>query len=328
MRTATRYILVFIALAFNTLNAKSQSTTDSGIFKIIGYYSLQSAMKADIKNVPFTKLTHINLYFLNPDSNGVFSKELNELIPFIKAAHAKNVKVLASIGGGGKHAYYAKLLKDGYRQLLINNLVSIVHQTAVDGVDVDIEGSDIDENYDNFVIELAAALHQEHKLVTAAVAVYFKNDYTDKALAQYDFVNLMSYDHTGAWAPQKPGPHSTYDQAVEDLSYFRVMRKIPKEKIVLGVPFYGYGYGPTLTKRGLTLNYDHIVSDYSGAELTDEFDIGEGKTLYYNGMPTMKLKTNLAKHEASGIMIWQISGDAPAPKSLLDVIYQSSKENK
>ena len=82
------------------------------------------------------------------------------------------------------------------------------------------------------------------------------------------------------------------------------------------------------TTRGLTLNYDHIVSDYPGAEFTDEFDIGEGKTLYYNGMPTMKLKTNLAKHEASGIMIWQISGDASAPKSLLDVIYQSSRENK
>ncbi len=323
-----KYIFLFFSLGFYVLNAKSQPAIDSGVFRIIGYYSLQSAMKGDFKNVPFNKLTHINVYFLNPDSNGVFSKDFLNLIPFIKAAHAKNVKVLASLGGGGRHSYYAKLLKDSRRQVLINNLVSLVQQTELDGVDVDIEGYDIDENYDNLVVELAAALHQQNKLITAAVAVYFKNDYTDKALSQYDFINLMSYDHTGAWAPQKPGPHSTYDQAVEDLSYFRVMRKIPKEKIVLGVPFYGYGYGPSLTVRGLTLNYDHIVSDYPGAELTDEFDIGEGKTLYYNGMPTIKLKTNLAKHEASGIMIWQISGDAPAPKSLLDVIWQSSKENK
>lgn len=328
MQTRIKYILLITSFSFCVFTAKSQAATDSGIFKIIGYYSLQSAMKGDSKNVPFNKLTHINLYFLNPDSNGVFSKELTELIPFVKAAHAKNVKVLASIGGGGKHAYYTKLLKDGNRAKLINDLVTITQQCELDGIDVDIEGNDIDENYDNLVIELAAALHQQNKLITAAVAVYFKNDYTDKALAQYDFINLMSYDHTGAWAPQKPGPHSTYDQAVEDLSYFRVMRKIPKEKIVLGVPFYGYGYGPTLTTRGLTLNYDRIVADYPGAEFTDEFDIGEGKTFYYNGMPTMKLKTNLAKHEASGIMIWQLSGDAPAPKSLLDVIYQSSKENK
>ncbi|HNP21436.1 MAG TPA: glycosyl hydrolase family 18 protein [Panacibacter sp.] len=328
MQTGIKLILVFISLGFCVFAANGQSTKDSNTFKIIGYYSLQSALKADNKNVPFNKLTHINLYFLNPDSNGVFPGKLSELSPFINTAHAKNVKVLASIGSGGKHAYYAKLLKDTYRQTLINNLVAIVRQTDLDGIDVDIEGNDIDENYDNFVIELTAALHQEHKLITAAVAVYFKNDYTDKALAQFDFINLMSYDHTGAWAPQKPGPHSTYDQAVEDLSYFRMMRNIAKEKIVLGVPFYGYGYGPTLTTRGLTLNYDHIVSDYPGAEFTDEFDIGEGKTLYYNGMPTMKLKTNLAKHEASGIMIWQISGDASAPKSLLDVIYQSSRENK
>lgn len=328
MQNGFKYILVFIGFSFCVSIVKAQATRDSAVFKIIGYYSLQSAMKEESKNVPFRKLTHINLYFLNPDSNGVFSKELNQLIPFVKAAHGKNVKVMASIGGGGRHVYYTKLLRDSNRQKLIDNLVTIVQQTGLDGIDVDIEGNDIDENCDNFVIELAAALHQQSKLITAAVAVYFKNDYTDKALAQYDFINLMSYDHTGPWAPQKPGPHSTYDQAVEDLSYFRVMRKIPKEKIVLGVPFYGYGYGPTLTTRGLTFNYDRIVADYPGAELSDEFDIGEGKTLYYNGMPTMKLKTNLAKHEASGIMIWQISGDAPAPKSLLDVIYQSSKENK
>jgi hypothetical protein len=42
--------------------------------------------------------------------------------------------------------------------------------------------------------------------------------------------------------------------------------------------------------------------------------------MYYNGIPTIKQKTALAKEKASGIMIWQILGDAPGPKSLLGAI--------
>ena len=171
-----------LILVFASLLSAARAQTSA--FRVVGYYSLESAMKEDLKNVPFNKVTHINLYFLNPDSTGNFKYDLSVLIPFIKMAHTKNVKVLASIAGGGRHPYYAKLLKDNKRAMLINNLISMVLQIDLDGIDVDIEGSDIDENYDNFVIELAESLHQHKKLITAAIAVFYKGDLTDKALAQ------------------------------------------------------------------------------------------------------------------------------------------------
>ncbi|HEY6978404.1 MAG TPA: glycosyl hydrolase family 18 protein, partial [Chitinophagaceae bacterium] len=302
---------------------KGQTNNDSTAFRIVGYYSLESAMRTGWKNLPFNKLTHINLYFLNPDSLGNYKPDYSALIPFVKAAHDKNVKVLASIAGGSRHPYYAYLLKDLNRTKLINNLLSIVLTYNLDGIDVDLEGSDIDENYDNFVIELAAVLHEHNKLITAAVAVFYKGDFTDKALAQYDFVSVMSYDHTGAWAPERPGPHSTYAQAVEDLAYFKIERGMPKEKLTLGVPFYGYGFGPTLTTPGISMDYGEIVTTFPGAEFSDELDMGGGRVLYYNGIPTIKTKTRLAKAEASGIMIWQLSGDAQGPKSLLGAIHET-----
>lgn len=307
---------------------KAQTVNKDTAFKIVGYYSLQSALKNDFKSFPFEKITHIDLYFLNPDSLGNFHQNLTALISFINAAHAKHVKVLVSIGGGGKHPYYAKLLKDSSRTTLVNKLIAIAVKYNLDGIDVDLEDKDIDEYYENFVTELASRLHEYNKIITAAIAIYFEASYSDKALAQFDFVNLMSYDHTGAWAPQKPGPHATYLQAFEDLAYFRIIRGIPKEKITLGVPFYGYGFGPDLVKRGITMNYDHIVAKFSGAENKDETDMGKGRTMYYNGMPTIKMKTALAGQEAAGIMIWQLSGDAPPPNSLLDAINETVKKIK
>src|SRR5437868_11525569 len=91
------------AFAFLFSAGKGQTPGNGTPFRIVGYYSLESAMTTDFKNVPFSKLTHINLYFLNPDSSGNFNQDFSALIPFIKGAHDKNVDVLASIAGGGKH---------------------------------------------------------------------------------------------------------------------------------------------------------------------------------------------------------------------------------
>ena len=288
-------------------------------FKVVGYYSINAALKG-VKDVPFKRLTHINLYFLNPDTLGNFTRDLSGLAPFIKAAHRKGVKVLFSIGGGSKQPQYHALLKDDKRSLLVNSFVQMVLQHGLDGIDVDLEGSNIDENYENFVVELATALRVHHKLITAAIAVYYKDQFTDKVLEQYDFVNVMSYDRTGPWRPEKPGPHATFTHAVQDLDYFGTVRKIPKEKMTLGVPFYGYGYGPELTSPAVSMNFKQIVSTFPGAESVDEWGMPGGKIIYYNGIPTMKQKTALAKEKASGIMIWQVLGDAPGSKSLLKTI--------
>jgi len=297
-------------------------------FKVVGYYSLKAALTVDIATFPFERLTHVNLYFLNPDSSGKFRIDLSGLATFVKAAHKKKVKVLPSIAGGGRHDYYHELLKPGKRQKLIDDLVNIVIKYDLDGIDVDLEGPDIDENYQDFVIELKTALTNKNKLTTAAIAVFYKDQLTDSALAAFDFMNLMSYDHTGPWNPSKPGPHSTYQHAFEDLDYFTRERNIPAEKIVLGVGFYGYGFGPELNTPPTSLNYKDIVATFPGADTTDQVLMPGGATMYYNGSETIRRKTLLAKEKASGIMIWQLTGDASGSKSLLSVINQAARSGK
>jgi len=46
----------------------------------------------------------------------------------------------------------------------------------------------------------------------------------------------------------------------------------------------------------------------------------DGMIMYYNGEDTIRKKTLLAKENASGIMIWQILGDAAGDRSLLSLI--------
>jgi chitinase len=316
-----RSFLVFLALIL--LISPLEARQGKSDFKIVGYYSLRSAMN-DIHKFPFNQVTHVNLYFLNPDSLGNFNQDFSALTPFIQKAHKKDVKVLFSIGGGSEHPYYHSLMRDENRAMLVQNIVSLALKYDLDGIDVDLEGRDIDTNYAAFVAELASLLRSHQKIITSAIAVYYKDQFSDKVLSQYDFVNIMVYDRTGPWRPDMPGQHSSYENAVEDLEYFGKERNIPAGRMVLGVPFYGYGFGPELSSRAKSMNYRQIVSEFKGSEKVDEWSMGDGYTMYYNGIPTIVKKTDLAREKASGIMIWQLAGDAKGSKSLLKAINRAA----
>src|SRR5437870_5756878 len=109
MKLSSRLLITIIMLS-SFLN--SEATRGKPKFKVVAYYSLKSAMTDSLENIPFDKLTHINLWFLNPDTAGNFAEDFSALAPFIDAAHNKKVKVLASIGGGSPHPYYHALLRD------------------------------------------------------------------------------------------------------------------------------------------------------------------------------------------------------------------------
>jgi hypothetical protein len=292
---------------------KSAYKDDKG-FPIVAYALCKTPDQ--IATINFAGITHLNYAFANPDSMGNFAYNAC-LDSLVKVAHRNGVKVLASIGGGSAPEYYTKLLKDGNRTRLVGKLTRMAIDYDLDGIDVDLEGDRIDENYEKFVIELATSLKPANKLMTAAIATVYKDQFTDKALQQFDYVTIMTYDKTGPWRPEKPGHHSPYSMAVDDLDYWANTRKLDRKKMYLGLPFYGYSFGPN---GASSMSYKDIVSKFPKSEKKDELKMADGATLYYNGIPTIKKKVQLAKKNAGGIMFWHIGGDAPGDKSLVTVI--------
>src|SRR3954470_24246547 len=180
--------ILFLSVTSFTLSAQNTSSS----FKIVGYYPITQAMKVDTSDVPFDKLTHIILAFVNPDSLGNLSQDFGALIPFTQAAHTHNVKILYSIGGGSYQGQYHALLKEGRRPELIKNLVLKVIQYDADGIDVDLEsgyafGSETDPNYGIFIRELSQSLKSKNKLITAALPSSPGNVVTHEVLTQFDF---------------------------------------------------------------------------------------------------------------------------------------------
>ena len=64
----------------------------------------------------------------------------------------------------------------------------------------------------------------------------------DSVFGHFDFINIMAYDGAGYWDPKAPGQHSPLEFARTNVEHW-FAREPPKVKAVLGVPFYGYGFG-------------------------------------------------------------------------------------
>lgn len=292
------------------------NSTPKPNFRVLGYLYSSSDLKAGFQQVDLSLITDLNIAFINPDAQGSFTTN-PEYANVLSAAHNKNVRVFFSIGGGSPPPHLKELVATAEgRSKLVEGIVKLLDTYDFDGVDIDLENDLINEHYAPFVYAVAKAVKAKNKLVTAALAKWNSDKIADSTLAKYDFINVMSYDATGPWNPGNAGPHSTYSMAVNDFKYYTETRKIASGKILIGLPFYGYGFNGA----PVSMNYKDIIRDYPGSELKDEINIGGG-TVYYNGITTIQSKTKFAvDHGASGVMIWQLLQDSKDDKSLLKAI--------
>ncbi|HWZ21010.1 MAG TPA: glycosyl hydrolase family 18 protein [Cytophagaceae bacterium] len=298
-------------------------------FKVIGYLPTWINYPNSVNNLQLTKLTHINIAFSNPDANGnlIPGDGTNaDVTTVVTAAHAKNVKVFMSMGGAGApgSTYHTLLNTTTSMNKFVDSIVSYATTYNLDGIDVDIEGDVLGPNvtaakYEAFVTALATALHAKHKFMSAALAQWFGSYVTTAAAAQFDWINMMSYDAAIPGSGDAVGQHAPYSMVLDDFNYWNTTKSVPSTNLVVGVPFYGYGWGTDATPNNDEIPYCTIVANYPGADTTDQ--IGSGNdVIYYNGIPTIKKKIAYAKTNASGIMIWELTEDCNDNTSLLSAI--------
>ena len=289
--------------------------------KVVGYVRNWVDLASFSETIDYSKVTHINVAFENPvnDRGELSFNQADEAL--ITKAHSRGVKVLVSIGGGGVpdnsvlKARYFDLIADAKRAGFVEKVSGYLVDHGFDGLDVDLEGPAINDDYGAFISELASTLKQGGKLLTAALSRgYGGGDVPDSALEQLDFLNVMAYDDAGSWDPARPGQHSSLDFAKGDVEYW-AERGVPASKIVLGVPSYGYGFGKAFRKDPYP--YAEIVASYPGAGDSDQV----GETIWYNGVPTIEAKTRYAADRGlGGMMIWTLDHDVKGEVSLLDAI--------
>ncbi|MFJ7726346.1 glycosyl hydrolase family 18 protein [Neobacillus sp. NPDC097160] len=296
--------------------------------------------------VDYSKLTHVIFSFAHPTKDGGIllngDTALKNLRAVVSKAKKSDTKVMLAVGGwfhingGESYEYFKTAISNPVsRTKLVNELTSIVDREQLDGIDIDFEhprGEADAENLAAFTKELSAQLHPKNKELS--IAVYSKIHavtlteigfvvYEPSMFQDVDHVNIMAYD--GQW---DDGYHaanlSPYPFTEKIVNYWADLfdkNNLPKEKLVLGVPFYAQPEDPKVKQ----VSYGAIINQDPANASKDTVSMN-GTTYYYNGGATIKKKTDLAlAHSFGGMMIWEVGLDSQGPHSLTGTIFNTLK---
>jgi len=355
----------------NSIN--NEKSTGKSQHIIVGYYPAWKSYEGYTPDkVDVSKLTHINYAFANigadyrismgyPDkdpANFEMFKELKKINP--------DLKILISVGGwnwSGKFSDMAATEEN--RNAFADSCVEFITEYGLDGVDLDWEypvGGGLETNSrstddkQNFTLLLcnireklnAQGLKDNKKyLLTIAAGAsnyYIGNMEVDKFHNYLDFVNLMTYDINGPWDSYFDFNSPLYGSGDDKTSIDSCVKAwlnagLPADKLIMGIPFYGYKYDLSGTfddgirqkhMGGSALSYETIVKDYlSNPRYTKKFHeeslvpwLYDGETfISYDDPQSVALKAEyIRKKNLGGAMVWELSQDSKG--TLLNSMYE------
>ena len=343
-------VTYYISLAARDIAGNiSKPTPEIGIapdsLKTEKNYTISAWMPLiDIKEAQNSFLKNLDLfdsispfeYRLKQDGN--IEKIGEALTPTLKESlKSYSIKIIPSITNNFDQENQASnLLKDkNLIQIHINNIINEVEKENYDGIDIDYENldSEVKDNFSKFIENLSQALHQKGKILSVTVQAKKSNQDTWSGPGALDFekigkfvdqFRIMTYDHSRPDTP--PGAISPINWFSEVLEYTK--SRVPKEKILAGIPFYGYVWclpeeNETCKNRGLTwqgvqniiTKYDPTISwnDQTQAPwFVYVDDQNNAQVVNYEDHRSLQAKLEVVKNaEILGISIWRLGFEDP-----------------
>jgi len=190
---------------------------------------------------------------------------------FIEEMHNQGKKVVPFLSNHWDRSVGQKALSN--REKLVDDIVKAIEKYNLDGINVDIENlSHTDKDDHTALIKLLREKLPKEKQISLAVAANPKDlksgwhgSYDYKELARYsDYLMLMAYDES--WEGSKAGPVASIDFVEQSIQHV-LSKGVPKDKIVLGIPFYGriWKSDGMFNGRGISNNQiDNLIIKYNG----------------------------------------------------------------
>ena len=338
-------------------------------------------------SIDATKVTHINYAFadIGNDLKVKMGYPVVDPSSYQQLRDLKNqnpdLKLLISVGGwtwSGKFSDVA--LTETSRTNFANSCVSFILEHGFDGVDIDWEypvgggaagNTTRPEDKQNFTLlmtklrEKLDAQRQidgkQYLLTVALAASESKCDtsYELNLLHQYvDFINIITYDYHGWWDQYTdfnsllytPIEYSPQDKfSINQTIQYYLSKGVPANKIVVGVPFYGYKYnGVTNANKGWlqtftpisdqaesSIPYKKLVTDYIGQQGYTRYWHSTAKVPWlFNGSTFISYDDTISLNDKmdyilsnglAGTMIWELSQD-DSSKTLLNTVYNKMSD--
>lgn len=260
-------------------------------------------------------------------------------VKYINWAHNNGYKVWAIVSNNSYQDTTSEILNDyNLRQTLINNIVNIVIEYNLDGINLDFEylkGDDKDA-YTRFIIELAPRLKEYGKVLSVDVTAPDGSENWSLCYNRYkiaknsDYIIFMGYDQYGI-SSTSAGTTAGADWVEVNIKKFLGQEEVNKDKLILGMPFYTRLWkenGDTANSSVVSMkNVDSVIP--SGVNKNWNKDLKQyyveyqenGKTckLWIEDEESIKAKFDLMnQYELAGAAYWAKDMEKPTIWDLID----------
>ncbi len=181
-----------------------------------------------------------NYFNVNPDGSLAITKAFDPA--FVDEMHERGIFVVPFLSNHwDRKAGQEALAK---REELAENLAEFIETYGLDGINVDLENlTERECDLHTDFIRLLREKLGDDKIIGISVAANpygvstgWKGSYDYEGLATYsDYLMIMAYDEH--YQGSEPGTVASLGLAEKSIQY--ALSKVPKEKILLGIPFYG-----------------------------------------------------------------------------------------
>lgn len=278
-----------------------------------GYDSLASYRHVLTGIVPFW-------YTVEPDG-AITGKKDTRVLAMARQQHLWVFALIQNMDGA---AVYHQLLENPLNRLrAMDNILGLLERDDYDGVNLDLEGiapSDR-EAFGGFVDDLARLLHDYGYYLTISVPAETQDEPANDWTGAYDYPRLgrdadllmpMAYDQH--YQGGRPGAVAAGAWVEQVLRY--TVAVVPPEKVVLGIPTYGYDWGDGPAKP---LSYGQAVNlaeEYNhGNTRVDHFAYvsgGQQHQVWYENTGSFSRKVSLVQdYEIRGIVLWRLGIEDP-----------------
>lgn len=211
------------------------------------YYEYAKAPDRTGETMDGVNVVSPSFFSLERGSNGeIYDNAKDDGAEYIEWAHNNNYQVWAMFSNNSLKDTTSQILNDyEKREAMIENLMDLVEEYNLDGVNVDFENMNESDKdvYSRFLIELAPRLKKIGKTLSVDVTApdgsetwslcFDRNTIANVA----DYIVFMAYDQYGT-SSNKAGTTAGYNWVEANIKKFLGQEDVDPEKIILGIPLY------------------------------------------------------------------------------------------
>src|SRR5215469_13762981 len=290
--------LLFCNIIIGAIASDKKDCSDTSHRLIIAGYLANYRME----NYNLDNLKYVDrLYYFSvcPNENGgleIPEKDI-ENIKLIKSKLSPSQSLFLVVGGWtqSKNIPYMAS-KKSRRKAFVKNVTEFCKTSGLQGVDLDWEDYPAEVNKEDFaklVKDFYKGLHSEGLAFTIALGVSDKKiKMAVSSLPYVNEINIMSYGKFDAAGNQ--APMNLLQGWLQDY----VNASVPKEKLIVGVPFYGKRLANKNDNSPVAVPFAEIISQTQPDRSVNWF-----KNYSYNGLQLIREKTKFLRENGyRGIM--------------------------